>query len=177
MNSLRLTRREFLKLIGLTTTGAATGWKPRVEILPYESPVLVDQAARQRTLFASDLQFANVGDGLLSYMFMAPQDTQGEVDLTLLWTGKSREFGWWVDRLDWHQLGEDLGRCDPFAALPMTLRELQSEGPDLVNRDPLGSFPVKPSGLYSIGLYTPHLPYLLKEGAIRVLGLDLSWMA
>jgi len=181
LDQIKLSRRNFLKLLSAAAAGAAV---PALH-MPVEGPVQYNDLAgltggiAPRTRFMQP-HLAIMEGSILSTTMMVDHSAQGDGALRLFWTGTSEEaeFGWWADYLEMH-VGPMGKWVSGKPAIPETVRRLQSWGPDAVTRSDLGRLKMLPGELLNLNLYAPDVaaPWNTVERELLIHGLELTYEA
>ena len=158
LEQVKLSRRNFLKLVGAVAAGAAV---PALH-LPVEGPAQYNDLAGLTGGIAPRTRFlhphlAMVGGEFVTTSLVVDHSAQGTGSLRLWWSGEEEvEFGWWADywEIDEGALGQPVV---PTVAMPETVGKFTSKGPDIVTVDDLGQLEMLPGKLLNISLCVPNV--------------------
>ena len=152
LDELRLTRRNFLKLIGATAAGTMV---PGLA-LPIEQPAVPCVPLGGIKSYTNFLRmhpaWRMIQDSILGTALILPYDVRGEGILRLFWTSEEDvEFGWWADWLTF-----DRGQTLEAEAIPPTIGHLKTLGLDSVTKSKIGTLDMRPGEMLNLNLCSPN---------------------
>ena len=173
LDELKLTRRNFLKLLGVGAAGAAV---PGLDLL-VKQPTMPCIPPMETQSFTEFLPmhpaWRMIRESILGTALILPHNAQGIGTMRLFWTGEGEaEFGWWADWLTF-----DRGQAIEREAIPPTICTFPSSGLEAVTRSDLGTIDMRPGEMLNINLCSPDpsSPFKVLPGGQQIYGLELNY--
>lgn len=175
LDELRLTRRNFLKAMGLTAVGVMVPQlaTPKLTVPVEQAPMpCVPSAGIQSFTHFSPMHPAwrMLSEPVMGTAIMIPYNAQGMGNLRLFWTAEGdAEFGWWGDYVESDGTVEE--------AIPATVGTFPSLGLDAVTRTEIAQVAMIPDKLFAFNLCSPqpNSPFKVVRGGQQIHGLELSY--
>ena len=171
LDELKLTRRNFLKMLGVGAAGVA------VPGLTIKQPTMPCVPPLETQFFTEFLPmhpaWRMISESILGTALILPHNAQGVGTMRLLWTGEGdAEFGWWADWLTF-----DRGQTVECEAVPPTISTFSSSGPEVVTMSDLSTIDMHPGEMLNINLCSPNpcSPFKVLPGGQRIHGLELNY--